>query len=157
MSTPVEPPWVAEANKITVGMIRTEAEAFLPPYATIDMSFGSSGSHRDFYAVGEYWRVAIVYRAPWETNLFMTEISTNGQKLTRGPFNGWTYRPTQDQRVIAGPFIDGVKSRGSKFVDPLGGFIAKGPIRRDSDGSVSGNRPIRSGTNQISSAVGPGR
>src|SRR5262249_50692194 len=84
-SRPVEPWWVAAAKEIKVGMSRTEAEAHLPAYATIDTSFGSSGMHRDFYSVGENWRVALVYRAPMETNVYFTEVSTNGQKITHGP------------------------------------------------------------------------
>lgn len=151
-STPVQPSWVAEAKKITVGMTRTEAEGLLPANATIDMSFGSTGNHRDFYAVGEQWRVAIIYRAPWVTNVYITDTSTNGQKVTRGPLNGWTYRPTPDQRVIAGPFIEKVKSRDSRFVDPFGGFTAKVPIRREPGGAANESQPIRSETNSTSSA-----
>jgi hypothetical protein len=157
LSAPVEPPWVAEAKKITVGMTRTEAEALLPANATIDMSFGSTGNHRDFYAAGEQWRVAIIYRAPFETNLYISEISTNEQKVTRGPLNGWTYRPTPDQRVIAGPFIERVRSRDSQFVDPFGSFTAKAPVRRERDGAANGSQPIRSETNSASSAAGSRR
>jgi len=130
-STPVDPPWVAESKRIKPGMTRSEAEALLPASAKIDMSFGSSGNHRDFYAVGEHWRVAIIYRAPFETNLYFTTLSTNGLYVTNGPHNGWFYRPTPNQPVIAGPFIERVKSRGSKFVDPIGSFTATAPIRRD--------------------------
>jgi hypothetical protein len=153
-STPEEPAWAPEARKITTGMPRTEAETHLPAYATIDMSFGSSGNHRDFYSVGEHWRVALVYRAPMETNLYITELSTNGQKVTRGPLNGWAYRPTTNQPVIAGPFITYVRSRGSQFADPFGSFTAKGPARREQEGAANGSQPIRSETNRTSSAAG---
>lgn len=156
-STPEEPAWLPEARKITIGMPRTEAEAHLPEYATIDMSFGSTGNHRDFYSVGEHWRVALVYRAPMETNLYITEVSTNGQKITRGPLNGWAYRPTPDQPVIAAPVIRYVRSRGSRFADPFGSFTAKVPIRREPDGAANGRQPIRSETNSTSSAAGSRR
>jgi len=156
-STPEEPAWLPEARKITIGMPRTEAEAHLPGYATIDMSFGSTGNHRDFYSVGEHWRVALVYRAPMETNLYITEVSTNGQKITRGPLNGWAYRPTPDQPVIAAPVIRYVRSRGSRFADPFGSFTAKVPIRREPDGAANGRQPIRSETNSTSSAAGSRR
>lgn len=156
-SPPVEPPWVTDAKQIKVGMTRTEAEAYLPAYATIDTSFGSSGMHRDFYSVGENWRVALVYSAPFETNVYITEISTNGQKISRGPFNGWTYGSTPTQPVIAGPFISYVKSRGSKFVDPFGSFAAKVPIRREPDGAANRSQPVGSETNSTSAAAGSGR
>ncbi len=156
-SRPVEPSWVATAKEIKVGMSRTEAEAHLPAYAAIDTSFGSSGMHRDFYSVGENWRVALVYRAPWETNFYITEVSTNGQKISRGPLNGWTYGRTPTQPVIAGPFISHVKSRGSKFVDPFGSFTAKVPIRREPDDAADRGQRVGSETNRTSSAAGPGR
>lgn len=156
-SIPEEPAWAPEARKITIGMTRTEAEAHLPAYATIDMSFGSSGNHRDFYAVGEHWRVALVYRAPMETNLYITEVSTNGQKVTRGPLNGWAYRPTTNQPVIACPIITYVRSRGSQFADPFGSFTAKVPIRREPDTAANGSQSIRSETNSTSSAAGARR
>ena len=138
-------------------MTRTEAEAHLPAYATIDTSFGSSGMHRDFYSVGENWRVALVYRAPMETNLYFTEVSTNGQKVTRGPVSGWTYGRTPTQPVIAGPFINYVKSRGSTFTDPYGSFSAKVPIQREPDGPANESKPIRSETNSTSGAAGSRR
>ena len=156
-STPEEPAWVAKAMQIEVGMPRAEAESHLPSYATVDMSFGSSGIHRDFYAVGEHWRVALVYRAPMETNLFITEISTNGQEVTRGPLNGWAYRPTTNQPVIAGPFITYVKSRGSQFADPFGSFAAKVPIRREQHSVANGSQPFSSTTNVASSTAGSRR
>jgi hypothetical protein len=156
-STPEEPAWVPDARKITIGMTRREAEAHLPGYATIDMSFGSTGNHRDFYSVGEHWRVALVYRAPMETNLYITEVSTNGQKVTRGPLNGWAYRPTLDQPVIAGPFITHVRSRGSQFADPFGSFTAKVPIKREQDAAANGSQPFSSDTNRTSSAAGSRR
>ena len=130
-STPGEPPWAEEARKITVGMTRAEAEAHLPSCATIDTSFGSSGNHRDFYSVGENWRVTLVYRAPWTTNSYVTEVLTNGREITHGTLHGWTYEPTTNQPVVAGPFISYVKSRKTKFTDPFGSSTAKVPIKRE--------------------------
>lgn len=142
-NNPEEPAWVPEARKIAIGMTRTEAEAHLPRYATIDTSFGSSGNHRDFYSVGEHWQVAMIYRAPMVTNLYFTEVSTSGQKILRGPITGWAYRPTPDQPVIDGPCITYVKSRGSHFADPLGGFTAEVPIRREPDNGANSSKPTR--------------
>jgi hypothetical protein len=130
-STPVEPLWASEVRKIKVGMTRTEAEALLPEGATVATSFGSTGHQRDFYAIDEHWRVTIVYRAPMETNWYIVTTAPSGQKTTNGPCTGWIYRPTPDEPVVAGPFIERVKSRGSTFVDPFGGFTAKVPVRRE--------------------------
>ena len=88
------------------------------------MNFGSSGNHRDFYKIDEQWRVTIVYRAPIVTNLFITIRDESGKYATDGPLTGWAYRPTPDQPVIAGPFIERVKSPLSKFLDPFGSFTA---------------------------------
>lgn len=182
VSPPEEPAWVPEARKIKIGMTRMEAEAHLPAYATIDMSFGSTGNHRDFYSIGEHWRVALVYRAPIETNLYFTEasnrgqkvtritrgppieaspysteVSTNGQEVARGPLNGWIYSPTTNQPVIAGPFITYVRSRGSQFADPFGSFTAKVPIRREPDGPANASQPSRSAPIQTPVAAGSHR
>jgi hypothetical protein len=123
-----EPAWLNKAKEISVGMTRTEAESLLPADAKIDMSFGSSGNHRNFYSVGENWRVTLIYRAPMETNLYYTVTSPTGEKTTHGPHNGWAYRPTPDQKVIAGPFVSHVKSRSARFDDPNGSFQITGPV-----------------------------
>jgi len=111
LSTVVEAPWAGEARKITAGMTRTEAEAFLPAYTTRETSLGAFGKQRDYYAVGEHWRVAIDYRATLQSNIYLREAPTNGEKVLRGPLTGFTYQPDSNDCVMAGPFFEFFRSR----------------------------------------------